>query len=983
MTPEDLRTLVMAGVAEPLVEALAPLDEAARRILSKQAFELFRAANDFERKTDLSRLMRDAGQPATRNAELAVLGCCDGTKARRMQLITPDHEGMLAVLLARKPAWIDGWIQHQIDKKWVPGHWWPVVRGLVRAGIASKPASATYINLMVNGIGWRNWRKGVPHVPLSTLLLEDEGLLETEIWQLFETDHRAFAKDWVAAFPNRPANHETWTEALTRLEKAGRIDRARLIEAALNGMASGLRPAAIGGFVSFAEALNLSTAELDTRQEMLCQLLANQTGTAVAFALDGLTRLEKAKLLDRDRLLAMIEPALLFPKKSQAGAAVALLKLVAKNDATRRTPCLLTATRALSNVSADVQRRVTELLEAYPENSENLLRESVGAQIGAVAPTIRDRLSAWSTEVAPSEISQPADLGAIESRVAQLPASVIERWGLSQAIEAWRDGRVADAWPRVPPDETDYDPVVPIASPDELLEAIALAVESVSGADELERLIDGIARFADRRPNSKVAETIFKRFLAPTSSKGLTSSLGVPPQLVRLVGMWFGVDVKAAKSFSEPESWWTARFEPYLAALSEGQAWQPLSTPTHTGGWIDARVWVARLSASTDSIDHRDAIQSLLRLAPFGRAEARESVARMTGTWRRLAEYALGGECRAGITDVLRAPLWIAAGRARQPAGDLEELRLVWGFANVPDALRESRFHLTDKADKPVRRWERKSQPTFLPLDASFDADVGEKMDDIPQCMFYPRESTQRFYLEWVSPWVIEWKAQIWPANLRGFLYWGINRMLQRFEAGSSVYEPNHVYVDALRPHQRSLGSVEHLVLAIACMSGEQEVRRSAAEVLIRAGIEGRLDATRFAATLHELQVKGWFSMSRLATTLSVAARDSPQIAKVVVDTLFAFLVQQKSLPKGAHELLDVLYQQSHRLGLSPPEAVKTILADQKAENKTGRLAKDLVDLQASASRAGMAGLEGITRLLDRAEAASRYFNRYPRPDPP
>jgi len=138
MTPEELRDW-LCGAAGPLVDALAPLDEAARRMLAKEAFELFRAANDLERKSDLSKVMGDAvsRQVATRSWRA---GCCDGTKARRLQLFTPHEEGILAVLLARKPAWIDGWIKHQIDKRWVPGHWWPVVRGLVRAGIASKPA---------------------------------------------------------------------------------------------------------------------------------------------------------------------------------------------------------------------------------------------------------------------------------------------------------------------------------------------------------------------------------------------------------------------------------------------------------------------------------------------------------------------------------------------------------------------------------------------------------------------------------------------------------------------------------------------------------------------------------------------------------------------------------------------------------------------------------------------------------------------------
>jgi hypothetical protein len=125
-----------------------------------------RLSNDFERKTDLSKLFGNAGKAATDNAELAVLACCDGTKARRMQLFFPHAERTLAVLLARKPAWLDGWISYQIDKPWVPGNWWPIVRGLVRAGIASKPVPATYVNLMVNGIAWKNWRP-LPYDRLS------------------------------------------------------------------------------------------------------------------------------------------------------------------------------------------------------------------------------------------------------------------------------------------------------------------------------------------------------------------------------------------------------------------------------------------------------------------------------------------------------------------------------------------------------------------------------------------------------------------------------------------------------------------------------------------------------------------------------------------------------------------------------------------------------------------------------------------------
>lgn len=59
----------------------------------------------------------------------------------------------------------------------------------------------------------------------------------------------------------------------------------------------------------------------------------------------------------------------------------------------------------------------------------------------------------------------------------------------------------------------------------------------------------------------------------------------------------------------------------------------------------------------------------------------------------------------------------------------------------------------------------------------------------------------------------------------------------------------------------------------------------------------------------------------------------------------------------------------SHRLGLSAPESFKKELFDQKSGTKTGRLAKELLDLKGSALRAGIAGFEAVNRLLERAEA--------------
>lgn len=80
-------------------------------------------------------------------------------------------------------------------------------------------------------------------------------------------------------------------------------------------------------------------------------------------------------------------------------------------------------------------------------------------------------------------------------------------------------------------------------------------------------------------------------------------------------------------------------------------------------------------------------------------------------------------------------------------------------------------------------------------------------------------------------------------------------------------------------------------------------------------------------------------------------------------------LGDRMEVPNLADESARVSYQQSHRLGISMPEAIKKKLFDQKGGTKTGRLAKDLLDLKESALRTSAAGFEAINRLLERAEA--------------
>jgi hypothetical protein len=320
---------------------------------------------------------------------------------------------------------------------------------------------------------------------------------------------------------------------------------------------------------------------------------------------------------------------------------------------------------------------------------------------------------------------------------------------------------------------------------------------------------------------------------------------------------------------------------------------------------------------------------------------------------------------------MLRAPLWVAAGRARQPHGELAGLTRLPGVANIPDAIHESRVELLP--NKPgVSRWDMRAHATPLRLDAAFDADIASKVSDFPHCGFYPRKE-QRRYVDWFSAWILDWRSQIWPANARGLVISGVNHMLQRFDMNSSVYEPNYMFIEAIRHLAKPLGGVEALALGIGSMSGEQEVRRSTAEVLARAAIEGRIGSESLCAALLELHAKQWFSIGRLGSTLGAVAADSPHGAHLVVATISKFLGTFDALPKGSHDLLEILHQQAHRLGISvDPVVIARLQAHVNAKTKTGRLAQQLVALKPEPGRSSVANAEALERLVAAAESTSR-----------
>ena len=238
MTPAELEELVMSGDPEKLAEAVAPLTEEERLKLSITASglrrDLDKASASIEDRTS------DQLAETVIMAELAMLAVCRLSRVRRVRV----HSYALKILCDRKPAWLDGWIEEILKDEW-PEIQWETLRELMRAGVAKKPTSEGYVRLMVQGLPDQWHVKN--HRALSQKLLANPDLLEDELWHLFKVETQAFRLDHSKGNPHVPANYESWSTAVLRLAADGKIDRQRLLDATVSGLAGGFKKDTISG----------------------------------------------------------------------------------------------------------------------------------------------------------------------------------------------------------------------------------------------------------------------------------------------------------------------------------------------------------------------------------------------------------------------------------------------------------------------------------------------------------------------------------------------------------------------------------------------------------------------------------------------------------------------------------------------------------------------------------------------------------------
>jgi hypothetical protein len=978
MNEKDFAALVARRSPAEVVEALLVLPLEERRALAPIAADLWK-------EIDGGRVMNEwlillPGASTTRTGSLgrrwreqhaklslAVLALCNIDKAKRVHWLGQRDSDVLLwrVFAARDAGWRDAWLRHRLRGEF-PGVPWNFVRGLVRDGLCCRPDEGDslrgYLRLMVSGLnpGWS--RPGVAYVSLSARLLADPGLLDDEIWRLFETDTNLFDDAWTRRHPQCPADYESWSDALVRLAGEGYVDRQRLLDASLAGLWASSSNSVLAGYHKLHCRLAPSADELEAREAPYRELLGHRTGHVVGFALRQLALIARRRPLAADATLAAMPPLFALPAKAQPLAALKLfgrLLQQEKPEGDLAKAAHVVLLEALRHPASDVQQTAAQLLCAYASTwSDDQLAQVRGVE-GELAPLARAQLAALGGEAATTRPVLPlltdAEAAAARksaeqlwrARVQALPPRLRALGGLAGEVDlslpppplafALTDVPVLTTLPRL----------LPITGVDELIDCVAHAIEAIDSADEVERIVDGIARLFDERPADFAARTqaLVKRMYtgALADARGLVLP-GTPNGLRDLVLTWLEGGLQHTnypywQQVRGPMRFIDRRLREITRHLDRHGALQPLATPTHAHGWIAPRLLVERL-AGYELAGCRplasDLLQALLRLAPDGRGEALALAVELRGEWAAAVRWALGGDAGPDAQSRTQTALWIAAGRARTPHADLSGPLAALGWRiDWPDVLRPASYQW-QAVTRTLRRHRRETTYPSLDLQVS-PAYSGtphtptpawgaaaklragaawlkrlarwlrlvapslalRTLDPsltVPTCLAHEWAPHRSLAVGYTAPWLIDWAQALWPLNVDASLALGARLMVERIDLTASTGEPLHPFLTPLFASNRPWSELGMLALLIALASRDGDLRRLATDLLIEGIADGRAHSGELAGVLRRLAAGGWLKANRLSETLGEVARVSRlhqwAVAGIIEGALDVFLAQ-------------------------------------------------------------------------------------------
>jgi hypothetical protein len=568
---------------------------------------------------------------------------------------------------------------------------------------------------------------------------------------------------------------------------------------------------------------------------------------------------------------------------------------------------------------------------------------------------------------------------------------------------------------------SDIRPVEPFKDIDDVLAALEDALENVENPLDVERLLDGIARFCSTADvknltgrTGDLRRKIAQEKTAKADGKGLLAqNAGLSAALSDLLLTWLDgkhhhSDEQRQSRESVPFTFFISRIHEIRKMVEKKQPAPLLSLPTHEYGWIAPESMVERLEEARKNgqiILRADFMQALLRLAPDGRAAALEKLQDLPGHQARVLRWALGAEDGPQPKDALHYDIWIAAARAHDPEGDFQN-----DFAGLlledklPDSLEHAKYSWragSGKVDKDgethtIPRIHVHIDPYISPDEAKrvWDAyQSGSLLAGVAKSLFrntkkmilgdlptdYRRIPTATMHrilrdedggTDLTCSWAVAWLAMLWPLNLDGYFTVGLRNIMDGINSGGNGADG--AFLRPLFEFNRPWTEMSRVCLAAALLSPEGRRKNTAVAVLTEGIRDGRADAAEFARIFARINDGGWLKARHLHAALAAVAEQSPLHQVFVGNLLQEFIVRAIEMPEDSQELFGFLENVMRETGQLPKPSLKEKLADIDADEAYYAAAQKIAAL---ATGNPVLALEAQTRIIEaRLKRARKLF---------
>jgi hypothetical protein len=409
------------GDDEAVIALFAERSEKERRAVAPELVRRYRDMTG----TPFGSLGWDAIHPAYRDTMCtAFFACWSLAQIKRLRVEhrfgTMCNDFTLRALLDRRPTWATAWATWALDRQALPsgraGGLWKLVRNLVRAGVCDPIDTEAYILGMIFGIDspfyesrarwirWPGtgvegdevamgeWRASAEGRTVTSCLLDDPGLIEREIWRVFEVPgrpSRQLSEPLSLSAARGGGTGGKWVSAFVELVAMQRVSRGRVLSATLAALARDVGAHNSTFSMALWRALAPTAAERAARQTDLLHLLGHPSDKTPRFAVAELLVLYKDNQIDLVAFAVAVEGPIAVLPAATAKQALVLLERAAH---AWPEPALTTVAAALLHSSASVRASAITVLRRHQPSVVGRTAIAVAAATGTLDPAEKQRL---------------------------------------------------------------------------------------------------------------------------------------------------------------------------------------------------------------------------------------------------------------------------------------------------------------------------------------------------------------------------------------------------------------------------------------------------------------------------------------------------------------------------------------------------------------------------------------------------------------